>query len=377
MKKTWSKVKTFIEENRTVFWVVAGLFVLLVGAVGYGVIMGDQWDDSGVTRELREADKRRDQQAKGHEETRSQLGVEMVLPTKDTVKASIDLEYGAEFDGADYIDYQAPQIQNYVERMHGREYWLAYISDLLPDDTLATAAQKSLYIELLELVGGGRYINLPPIYAVTSNIERTVVNNKRMGVVEMDNEEQSFDEYLLGIEDATTDTVYMNPDFFEVDKGKVRIINPMATYIESTGLWTVSMGIIPTSDMTLREFYTELKGLDLTIHGQTISLGQGSYNMLDTIPFDAAYDIDAYIGQLTASNEGSENFSAEEFNAEELKAEASRVLDETYISDVQMIQPIYEFEGLTKPTEGPLRLTIGKDSVILTLSDYKERAEVR
>lgn len=377
-----SKLTSFIKENKTVFGVLAGLFILLLGVIGYNVFVGEQWGDMGITSELKQVDKERAQLVDVQEQLLKQTGIVYDFPDKNDVKLEIDTHFETEFGGAKNIDYQDRRVTEYIYNKYGGDYWSAYTTYLLPDFDLAYGAQKSLYIRLMSLIGQNKYVGLEPIYIVSSFLSRNIVNGVEMGFLEEDNTEQNFDGYLTPILDAKTDKTYMNSEVYELEVGGIKIVNPQLAYQAETQKWLVSVGVLPTEEVTVKEFVQNFKDIEVSFNGKTFILGddQGGNLSLNGIPYSWITDEDVYMTNMTEfiqTNMMDEEGNPEQVNSEELLAEYNTLVNETYVSDVQMLYSTYEFEGLPEPKEGPVRLTINKKDVIIPLIDYRGRVGVR
>lgn len=369
MKKQLSIIKSFIKENKTVFGVLTGLFILLLGVIGYNVFVGEQWGDLGITEELKQVDKERDQLEDIQEQLLKQTGIVYDFPSKDEVKAELDTHFETEFGGVKNIDYQDRRVTEYVYNKYGGEYWSAYTTYLLPDFDLAYGAQQSLYIRLMSLLGQHKYVDLEPIYTVSSFLSRNVVNNTEMGFILLGNTEQDFDGYNMTIVDAVNDKTYMNSEVYELVIGDIKIINPQVVYQADTKTWSLSVGILPTKEMTVKEFVNNFKGITVNFNGKTISLGddQGGNLTLNGIPYSLIVDEDAYKKQMNELDPESEDLT-EQYN---------QLVNESYVSEVQMLYSTYELGELPEPKEGPVRLTIDKKDVIIPLIDYRGKVGVR
>lgn len=382
MEKQLSKLKSFIKENKTVFGVLAGLFILLLGIIGYNVFVGEQWGDLGITEELKQVDKERAQLVDVQEQILDQTGIVYDFPDKTEVKADIDTHFETEFGGVENIDYQDIRVTEYIYNKYGGDYWSAYKAYLLPDFDLAYGAQKSLYIRLMNLLGQYKYANLEPIYTVSSFLSRNIVNGVEMGFLEMNNTEQNFDGYLTPILDAKTDKTYMNSEVYELEVGEIKIVNPQLVYQNETQKWLVSVGVLPTEEVTVKEFVQNFKDIEVSFNGKTFILGddQGGNLELNGIPYSWVTDEDVYMTNMTEyiqTNRMDSEGNPAQVDSDELSAEYNTLVNESYVSDVQMLYSTYEFEGLPEPKEGPVRLTINKKDVIIPLIDYRGRVGVR
>lgn len=382
MNKLISNITSFIKENKTVFGVLAGLFILLLGVIGYNVFVGEQWGDMGITSELKQVNKERAQLVDVQEQLLKQTGIVYDFPDKNDVKLELDAHFETEFGGTKNIDYQDRRVTEYIYNKYGGDYWSAYTAYLLPDFDLAYGAQKSLYIRLMNLLGQYKYADLEPIYNVSSFLSRNIVNGVEMGFLEMNNTEQNFDGYLTPILDAKTDKTYMNSEVYELEVGEIKIVNPQLVYQNETQKWLVSVGILPTEEVTVKEFVQNFKDIEVSFNGKTFILGddQGGNLTLNGIPYSLITDEDVYITKATEliqttvmDSEG----NPAQVDSEELLAEYNTLVNESYVSDVQMLYSTYEFEGLPEPKEGPVRLTINKKDVIIPLIDYRGRVGVR
>ena len=377
-----SKLTSFIKENKTVFGVLAGLFILLLGVIGYNVFVGEQWGDMGITSELKQVDKERAQLVDVQEEILKQTGIVYDFPDKNDVKLEIDTHFETEFGGAKNIDYQDRRVTEYIYNKYGGDYWSAYTTYLLPDFDLAYGAQKSLYIRLMSLIGQNKYVGLEPIYIVSSFLSRNIVNGVEMGFIEEGKTEQNFDGYLTPILDAKTDKTYMNSEVYELEVGDIKVVNPQLAYQAETQKWLVSVGVLPTEEVTVKEFALNFKDIEVSFNGKTFILGddQGGNLSFNGIPYSWITDEDVYMTNMTEfiqTNMMDEEGNPEQVNKDELLAEYNTLVNETYVSDVQMLYSTYEFEGLPEPKEGPVRLTINKKDVIIPLIDYRGRVGVR
>ena len=377
-----SKLTSFIKENKTVFGVLAGLFILLLGVIGYNVLVGEQWGDMGITSELKQVNKERAQLVDVQEQILKQTGIVYDFPDKNDVKLELDAHFEAEFGGTKNIDYQDRRVTEYIYNKYGGDYWSAYTTYLLPDFDLAYGAQKSLYIRLMSLIGQNKYVGLEPIYIVSSFLSRNIVNGVEMGFLEADNTEQNFDGYLTPILDAKTDKTYMNSEVYELEVGGIKIVNPQLAYQAETQKWLVSVGILPTEEVTVKEFAQNFKDIEVSFNGKTFILGddQGGNLTLNGIPYSMITDEDVYVTKKTEfiqTNMTDSEGNPEQVNSEELLAEYNTLVNETYVSDVQMLYSTYEFDGIPEPKEGPVRLTINKKDAIIPLIDYRGRVGVR
>ena len=377
-----SKLTSFIKENKTVFGVLAGLFILLLGVIGYNVFVGEQWGDMGISSELKQVDKERAQLVDVQEQILNQTGIVYDFPDKNDVKLEIDTHFETEFGGVKNIDYQDIRVTEYIYNKYGGDYWSAYTAYLLPDFDLAYGAQKSLYIRLMNLLGQYKYADLEPIYNVSSFLSRNIVNGVEMGFLEMNNTEQNFDGYLTPILDAKTDKTYMNSEVYELEVGEIKIVNPQLVYQKETQKWLVSVGVIPTEEVTVKEFVQNFKDIEVSFNGKTFILGddQGGNLELNGIPYSWVTDEDVYMTNMTEfiqTNRMDSEGNPKQVDSDELLAEYNTLVNEKYVSDVQMLYSTYEFEGLPEPKEGPVRLTINKKDVIIPLIDYRGRVGVR
>lgn len=384
MKKMRVKLTEFIKENKTVFGILSGLFLLLLGVIGYNVFVGEQWDDKGINSEIKNVEKQQAQLEDTETKVLKQVGLDLQFPNKDDVKAEIDMAFETEFGGIKNIDYQSRQVTEYIYNKYGDEYWAAYTAYLLPDSELAYGAQQSLYIKLMDLLGKQKYADIEPIYSVSSFLGRNFVNGSEMGFIEQNNEDQNFDGYVTVISNAETDKAYMNSDYYEIEVEGVKVINPQVVYHAETKQWVVALGLMPVEEMTVKDFHTTFKDITVTLQGKSFNLGddQGGILTLNGVPYSWIEDEETYITNHTQT-EGEVVYSEtgevieEQVDKEQLAAQYNQLVNESYVSDVQLLYGMYILPDLAEPTEGPTRLTINGKDVIIPLTDYRERVGVR
>ena len=384
MKNLRVKLTGFIKENKTVFGALAGLFILLLWVIGYNVFVGEQWDDKGINSEIKTEVKQKEQQNDTETKIQEQVGFDLDFPNKADVKAELDQAFETEFKGISIIDYQDRKVTEYIYNKYGGDYWSAYTAYLLPDSDLAYGAQQSLYIKLMSLLGKQKYADLEPIYTVSSFLGRNFVNGSEMGFIELNNPEQNFDGYVTVVLNHETDKTYMNQEPYEMVIDKIKLVNPQVVYHAETKQWVVALGILPTEEMTVKEFHNQFKDITVTMQGKTFTLGddQDGNLTLNGVPYSLISDEEAFIKRVTELEDGiSYSESGEEIktelNLEEVSAQYNALVNESYVSDVQLLYGIYILDDLAEPAEGPTRLTVNEKDVIIPLTDYRERVEVR